>query len=136
MTVHPVYRDIGNRSRFAVRLDLPGEYVDKRAAAADGFAIAHRFFRGKYTVSRFEQSKTVRQYHVAAHARFRIDCHAWEPLVTIRSERAQNKGVVQTFDGGDSPFVERTFRSPEAAARFGLDYGERVVLGLVGGLRI
>lgn len=90
VTAHPVYRDIGVHSRFAVRLDLPGVYLSRSAAAADA----------------------------------------------IRSERPDNKGAVQTFNGGDSPFVHRTFPTALMAANYGLAHGERIVLGLVRGLPI
>jgi hypothetical protein len=136
VTAHPIYRDIGVHSRFAVRLDVPGVYLSKAAAAADAFAIARRFFHDRYSPLPIEVTKTLKGYRIATHARFRIDCHQWEPVLSLRSERPDNKGAVQTFDGGDSPFVQRTFPSALMAANFGLAYGERIVLGLVSGLRI
>ena len=136
VTAHPVYRDIGVHSRFAVRLDLPGVYLDKSAAAADAFAIARRYFHGRYSPLPVESAKTLKGYRITAHARFRIDSHQWEPILSIRSGRQDNKGAVQTFDGGDSPFVHRTFPTAPTAANYGLAYGERIVLGLVNGLRV
>lgn len=136
VTAHPIYRDIGVHSRFAIKLDLPGTYASKSAAAADGYAAAHRFFHGKYSVLRVEATKTISGYRVIAQARFRIDCHEWEPVLSIRSEHPKNKGAVQTFDGRDSPFVQRTFRSAPAAASYALAYGERLVLGMIRGLHV
>ncbi len=136
VTAHPVYRDIGVHSRFAVRLDLPGRYCSLSAAAAEGFALARRFFHGRYSPLPTESAKSLGGYRVTGQARFRIDCHQWEPTLSIRSEHAGNKGVVQTFDGGNSPFVSRTFPTAVLAANYALAYGERVVLGLMAGLRI
>jgi hypothetical protein len=136
VTAHPVYRDIGVHSRFAVRLELAGTYHSRSTAAADGFAIARRFYQGRYSPIVMERVKTLNGYSIVGHARFRIDCHQWEPTLTIRSERPRNKGVVQTFDGGSSPFVQHTFPTARRAADYALVYGERLVLGLVAGLRI
>ena len=136
VTAHPNYRDIGLHSRFAIKLDLPGLYSSKSAAAADGYAAAQRFFRGKHAPDRTEATKTLSGYRIVARARFRIDCHKWEPILSIQSERPRNKGVVQTFDGSDSPFVQRTFPSASAAATYAMTYGERLVLGLIGGLHV
>ena len=136
VTAHPIYRDIGVHSRFAVRLDLPGVYLNRSAAAADAFAIARRFFHGRFSPLPVEAAKTLKGYRITAHARFRIDCHQWEPVLSIRSERPHNKGAVQTLNGGDSPFVHRTFPSALMAANHGLAHGERIVLGLVSGLHI
>ena len=136
VTAHPVYRDIGVHSRFAVRLELPGTYHSRSAAAADGFAIARRFYHARYSPLATEGVKTLNRYRIVGHARFRIDCHQWEPTLTIRSERPSNKGVVQTFDGGSSPFVRHTFPTAQRATDYALAYGERIVLGLVAGLHI
>jgi len=136
VTAHPVYRDIGVHSRFAVRLELSGTYHSRSAAAADGFAIAEQFYHGRYCPLATESVKTLNGYRIVGHARFRIDCHQWEPTLTIRSERPSNKGVVQTFDGGSSPFVQHTFATAQRAADYALTYGERIVLGLIAGLRI
>ena len=83
-----------------------------------------------------EISTTVKTYVVTARARFRIDCHEWEPVLWIKSMRPINKGAIQTFDGNNSPFHKSTLPSAETAVRFALSYGERVVLGLIGGLHV
>lgn len=136
VTAHPIYRDVGVHSRFAVRLDLPGTYRRMSDAAPDGFAIARRFFHGHFSPLGSEVVKVAKGYCIVASARFRIDCHLWEPTLLIRCERPQNKGAVQTFDGAQSPFISRTCETSELAANVALAYGERVVLGLVPGLRV
>jgi hypothetical protein len=136
VTAHPTHRDIGVHSRFAVRLDLPDVYLNRSAAAADAFAIARRFFHGRYSPLPVEAAKTLKGYRITAHARFRIDCHQWEPVLSLRNERPDNKGAVRMFNGGDSPFVRRTFPTALMAANYGLAHGERIVLGLVGALHI
>jgi hypothetical protein len=115
---------------------LPGEYSNSAAAEADAFDIARRFFRRKFAVPEREISAAVKGYIITARARFRIDCHAWEPVLWIKSARPVNKGAIQDFDETNSPFYRATFASADAAARFALSYGERLALGLVGGLQI
>ena len=136
VTVHSRDTSSGSRSRFAVRLDLHGTYSSKAKAVPDAFEVADRFFRRKFAAHEFEVSETVRNYHITARARFRIDCHAWEPVLWIRSNRPPSKGAMQAFDGWDSPFLRNTFPTAEVAARFAFSYGERMVLGLIGGLQI
>ena len=136
VTAHPIYRDIGVHSRFAIRLDLPGTYPSKTAAARDGYAVAERFFHGKCAPAHVEETKTFHGYQIRAYARFRIDCHEWEPGLSIRSQGLKNRGAAQIFDGGNSPFVGRTFPSATAAAMHAMAYGERLVLGIISGLRV
>jgi hypothetical protein len=136
VTAHPKDNRGGTRSRFAVRLDLPGKYSTKIEAEADAFHIADRFFRHKFAVPECEESTTVKGYVITARSRFRIDCHEWEPVLWIKSTRPVNKGAIQTFDSNHSPFHKSTFPNAAAAARFALSYGERVVMGLVGGLHV
>jgi hypothetical protein len=136
VTAHPRDSRGGTRSRFAVRLDLPGRYSRKIEAQAAAFHIANQFFRRKFAVPECELSTTVKGYVITARARFRIDCHEWEPVLWIKSTRPANKGAIQTFDSNNSPFYKRTFPHAEAAARFALSYGERVAMGLIGGFRV
>ena len=136
VTAHPKDNRGGTRSRFAVRLDLPGMYSSKTQAEAAAFYVANRFFRRKFAVPEFEVSTTVKGYVITARARFRIDCHEWEPVLWIKSKRPINKGAIQTFDSNHTPFHKSTFPNAQAAARFALSYGERVAMGLIGGLHV
>lgn len=133
---HPKDNRGGTRSRFAVRLDLPGKYLTKAQAEPVAFHIANRFCRRKFAVLEREVTSKVKAYIITARARFRIDCHEWEPVLWIKSVRPANKGAIQTFDSNNSPFYKRTFPNAEAAARFALSYGERVAMGLIGGLHV
>ncbi len=81
-------------------------------------------------------SANLEGYVITGRTRFRIDCHEWEPVLWIKSMRPANKGALQTFDGNHSPFHKSTFPSAAAATRFALSYGERVAIGLVGGLHV
>jgi hypothetical protein len=136
VTAHPRDGRGGKHSRFAVRLDLPGEYSTRAEAEADAFHVAQKFYRRKFAAYECEVSAAVKDYLITARARFRIDCHQWEPVLWIKSTRPTNKDAIQAFDGVDSPFHKSTFPTAETAARFALSYGERVALGLVGGLHI
>ena len=136
VTAHPKDDRGGAHSRFAVRLDLPGTYSSKIQAQPAAFYIANRFFHRKYAALECEMTTTVKGYAITGRARFRIDCHEWEPVLWIKSTRVLNKGATQTFDGNNSPFHKSTFPSAEAAARFALSYGERVAMGLIGGLHV
>ena len=136
VTAHPRDNRGGARSRFAVRLDLPGRYMNKKQAESSAFHVAGKFFRRKYAAREREFSATVNSYIIIGRARFRIDCHEWEPVLWIKSMRPNNKGAIQTFDGNNAPIYKRTFPSAETAARFALSYGERVAMGLIGGLHV
>jgi hypothetical protein len=136
VTAHPKDNRGGTRSRFAVRLDLPGKYSSKIQAEAAAFHIANRFFRRKFAAPECEVSTAVKGYVITARARFRIDCHEWEPVLWIKSTRPVNKGAIQTFDSNNSPFHKTTFPTAVTAARYALSYGERVALGLIGGLHV
>jgi hypothetical protein len=136
VTAHPRDGRGGKHSRFAVRLDLPGEYSSKAQAEADAFYVAHQFYRRKFAAHECEVSAAVKGYLITARARFRIDCHKWEPVLWIKSTHLTNKDAIQAFDGVDSPFHKSIFPTAETAARFALSYGERVALGLIGGLHI
>jgi hypothetical protein len=136
VTAHPRDNRGGPRSRFAVRLDLPGVYSSKADAEAAAFYIANRYFRRKFAALEHEVSTTVKGYVIIGRARFRIDCHEWEPILWIKSLRSVNRGATQGFEGNASPLYRRTFPTAETAAHFALSYGERVVMGLVGGLHI
>ena len=136
VTAHPRDNRGGARSRFAVRLDLPGKYSTKTQAEAAAFHIADRFFRRKLAVPESEVITTVKGYVITARARFRIDCHEWEPVLWIKSTRPINKGAIQTFDSNNSPFHKSTFPNAQTAARFALSYGERLAMGLIGGLHV
>lgn len=136
VTAHPKDSRGGMRSRFAVKLELAGKYSSKKQAEVSAFRIANKFFRGNFAVPEVEVSTTVNGYAITARARFRIDCHEWEPVLWIKSKRPINKGAVQTFDSNHTAFHKSTFPSAQTAARFALSYGERVALGLIGGLHV
>ena len=57
VTAHPKDNRGGMRSRFAVRLDLPGKYSSKIQVEATAFQIARRFFRRKFAVPLNTQEK-------------------------------------------------------------------------------
>jgi hypothetical protein len=115
---------------------LARKVFEQGKAEADAFYVAHQFYRRKFAAHECEVSAAVKGYLITARARFRIDCHKWEPVLWIKSTRPMNKGAMQAFDGVDSPFHKSIFPTAETAARFALSYGERVALGLVGGLHV
>jgi hypothetical protein len=66
VTAHPKDNRGGMRSRFAVRLDLPGTYSTKAHAEGAAFHIADRFLRRKFAPVECEISTTVKTYVVTA----------------------------------------------------------------------
>lgn len=126
----------GHGSRFALRLELPGEYVSLAQAQPAAFELAWRFFRGEVMPREYRISSIAKEYQVTGGARFRVDKRQWEPWLRIESRRAVNKGACQTFHEDNSPFYSNTFPTAEAAARFAVSFGERMVFGMVGGLKI
>lgn len=75
-------------------------------------------------------------YQLIAGAGYRPDTQGWEGTLIIKRKSGPNKGAVQTFDENTSPFRFNSFDSADGAAKFAFDYGERMLLNLVSGLKI
>jgi hypothetical protein len=123
-------------SRLAVRLDLPEPFRSRDAARNAAYEAARRYAAGQLSATRFEIKKRQGDYQLIGGAGFRPDVMKWEPTLTIRRNRGTGKGAAQTFEEQTSPFRFNVFNTRDVAAEFAIGYGERMLIGLVAGLRI
>ncbi len=125
-------------SRLGTRLDLSEVFYSRNVARDAGYEAARRFAVGQLSPERVEIKKKVKDYQLIGGAGFRSDVMRWEPTLTVKRKREASKGgaLTQTFDEINSPFRFNTFPTAASAAGFGLDYGEKMVLGMVAGLQI
>ncbi|SEN30009.1 hypothetical protein SAMN05216404_103304 [Nitrosospira multiformis] len=78
----------------------------------------------------------LRGYKIIGKARFDIARLKWEPSLEIRKIEEPNKGQTQIFTGSQTAFARNLFPMEDTAAKFALETGKRMVLGLVNGLEI
>lgn len=125
-------------SRLAQRLDLPDAYSTRSAARAAGYEAAHRFAVGQLSPDRVQLKRKVKDYQLIGGAAFRPDVMGWEATLVIKRKREASKGgtLTQTFEEISSPFRFNYFPTADRAASFGLEYGERMIIGMVAGLKI
>lgn len=117
--------------RNASKYDLPGEFRSKLEAYNEGVKVARRLALGELSPTFVRLKHKFREYAFFGSASFRLDCHQWEPALEIVSNRAANKGARQQFT-----FQSNLFLDADRAAQFALQCGERLVIGMIGGLTI
>jgi hypothetical protein len=122
--------------RLALRYDVPGEFRSKSEAYEEGLKVARRLASGELSPSFVRLKQEFREFTLIGSASFRLDFHQWEPVLELVSHRATNKGARQGFTDVQSPFQRNLFQDAESAAKFAIQYGERMIIGLVGGLTI
>ena len=128
----------GLYSRLALRFDLPGPYSRRSAVSDAAYEAARRFADGQLSPVRAEYRCTVRGYRLIGGAGFRVDNNQWEAVLTIKRKRAANAGgtATQKIEGANSSLRRNTFPTADRAAQFALEFGERMVIGAVPGLKI
>lgn len=122
--------------RFAKRYDLPGQFRSLIEAQPAALQALEKLERGELSFTQERMKKRVRDYELLASAEFTTASHRWIPGLVIKSLKPDNKGATQELRD-EPPYVARNaFDTPSAAAKHALQLGERMVLGLIGGLRI
>lgn len=122
--------------RFALKYEIPDQFQSKLEAYEEGLKVARRLASGELNPSSVRLKQKFREYLLIGSASFRLDSHQWEPVLELVSRRAANKGACQRFSDVQSPFQRNLFPDAERAAKFAIQYGERMVIGIVGGLSI
>lgn len=122
--------------RVAVRYDLPEHYAYAGEAYRAAVAVAERMAAGELHAFVPEVKKRIQEYDLYASALFQLQSNRWEPALRIRSRKPQNKGAEQDFNSEQSPLLHNGFPSPERAREYAVEYGERLVLKAVPGLRV
>lgn len=121
---------------LARRCNLRDTYRDKQDAYAAALKIVKAASEGEFHAISVRLKETFRGYELVGSCGFRHDVHKWQPTLEIISRRPENKGATQGFGDLQSPFDRNLYPHPEHAARFALEYGERMIVGLVSGLKI
>jgi hypothetical protein len=122
--------------RFANKVNLVGQYKNQHEAHNDALLIAEQFEKGEIRANHERIKKTIRDYELIGSASFRTNIHKWQPMLQIISKKEKNRGAKQDFSAPDSALARNLFDSPSSASKNAIDYGERVVLGFIGGLHI
>jgi len=122
--------------RYGSRIDIPGKFRSRQELIATGNTYFSRFLNGEISSSVAPLKEKFRGYRITGSARFQALELKWEPVLEIKKLEEPNKGRRQSLQGPDTPFPWNLFQSSESATRFALDYGKRMVLGLVQGLEI
>lgn len=122
--------------RLSLRYNLNERFVSDREAAQAGLRAVQLISLGELTPVSETLKEKFREYRIHASAGFRTDQAGWEPILKIESLRTVNKGQIQEFSSGQSAFRLNPHNESSGAAKAALDYGRRMILGSIGGLRI
>lgn len=122
--------------RYGFRIDIPGQYGSHHDLTKAGGELFSRFLRGAVSSPVVEEKEKLRGYRIVGTARFLIHELKWEPYLELKRLEDPNKGKRQTIGGQGTAFARNLFPAAEGAAKFALDHGKRMVIGIVGGLEI
>ena len=123
-------------SLYGTRLDIPGSFQSHRDLSAAADKLYARFLRGDISPPIVEHKEKYQGYRITGKVRFKVGELKWEPVLELKKMQEPNKGLRQTVSGIDTPFPRNLFDTPENAALFAFDYGKRMVMGLIQGLKI
>ncbi|MBL8447741.1 MAG: hypothetical protein JNJ44_10060 [Zoogloeaceae bacterium] len=123
-------------SCYGWKLDIPGTFSSRQELSKAGDALYARFLKGEISPSIETRKEKFRGYRVVGSARFQALHFKWEPVLELRKVEEPNKGMTQLVSGRDTAFSRNLYSSSEGAAIFALEYGKRMVLGIVRGLEI
>lgn len=124
------------RPRFCNRFTLNGEFKSKDDACREGIKTVQRIADGLLSPESVRLKEKFRDYKIIGSARLRLDQIMWEPTLEIVSQRPANKGAVQCFNDYPSSFQRNLFDDVHTAADYAMNHGKRLIVGLVGGLKI
>ena len=122
--------------RYGHCFNVFDQFESERSAIDHGTLIATQIADGQVSPRNPEKRLSVREYRLIGSARYRFRADEWEPALRIISRRAANKGAVQEVDSDRAGFLRTTFADEVQALDYALNYGTRMVLGLVGGLTV
>ncbi|MCJ0764164.1 hypothetical protein [Variovorax terrae] len=125
----------GRYSRFAQRFDAPGLHASERAAKQAAEDLVLPISRGEVTVPAQYAQKKFEGYRLRAHALYDIGTMKWQGRLEIKKLEPPRQGDVQHVGGEGSPFAANQFAQRDRAIGFAIEHGERMVLGLVQGLK-
>ncbi|MBK7014776.1 MAG: hypothetical protein IPH39_04180 [Sulfuritalea sp.] len=122
--------------RYGYRLDIPGTHRSHQELTKAGSDLFSKFLRGAVSAPVIEEKEKLRGFRIVGTGRFLVHELKWEPYLELKKLDEPNKGKRQTVGGQGTAFARNLFPAPEGAAKFALDHGKRMVIGMVGGLEI
>ena len=122
--------------RLSLRYNLNERFRTHQEVAQAGIRAVQLITAGELTPVSETLKEKFREYRIHASAGFRTDQAGWEPILKIESLRAVNKGAVQEFNSGTTALRLNPHIESSGAAKAALDYGRRMILGSIGGLRV
>lgn len=122
--------------RIGSRFDIRDEFATPTSAYAAALSVARRLVAGEISASSPEVKKKVGQYQLIASAAFQIDGRRWEPILKIKSKRPENKGAVQDLLDDQTSLQRNPCPTAARATEYAIEYGEKLVLKIVPGLKI
>lgn len=122
--------------RTALRYDIPDTFKTQQEAFSIGLVVAKRIADGELSASKSEIEKKFRDYALHGSAVFQLATEQWEPTLRIVSRKKENKGATQDLSDEQTHLQRNPFPTPERASEYAIEFGERLVLGFVPGLKV
>lgn len=124
-------------SHYGKKLPIPGPFKSSSEVHKAGDRLYDRYLKGQVDAPPFHLEKgKLRGYKIIGSARFDVDKHKWEPMLELKKIEEPNKGKTQVISGTSTAFGRNLFPMEETAAKFALETGKRIILGLVSALEI
>ncbi len=134
-----IYRfdEVGKPIRYGLKIPIPGVFNSGITLSHEGEKLYARYRKGAISIAppHVEKMKC-RGYKIIGTARFNTAKLQWEPSLEIKKIEEPNKGETQSVTGAERAFAHNLFSLEETAAKFAVETGNRMVLGLVNGLTI
>lgn len=124
----------GGASRLGWKVEVSGEYVNSWDLQTEALHTFSRFKAGEVKALTNEQSRKFRGYRLTGRVRYVVAEDGWEPVLEMKKLEEPYRGRKVVYQGGETPFPRNAQRTPERATLFAIEYGERLVMGLVGNL--
>jgi hypothetical protein len=123
-------------SYYGRKLPISGPLKSRAEVHEAGDRLYDRYMKGDISIPEHSEKGKLRGYKITGRARFDASKHEWEPILELKKIEAPNKGQAQVILGSDTVFGRNLFAMEETAAKFAVETGKRMILGLVNGLDI
>jgi len=134
MIIHEV-KELGERPPFfGTRIDIQGSYKSENELSSIAKKDFERYKKGELSTGRLNEKEKLNDYEIIGSAKFTISQLKWVAYLELKKIKEPNKGNVQIVE--DGALMRNFYDSERRAARFALDYGKRMVIGHIRGLKI
>jgi hypothetical protein len=125
----------GQYSRYGQRFDAPGIHATDLQAKSAAEDLVLPISRGQITVPSNYLQEKFEGYRLRGHAVYDVGTMKWQARLEIKKLQPPRQGEMQHVAGEGSPFAVNQFVQRDRAIAFAIEYGKRMVLGLVQGLK-